>query len=459
MTAVETRVFDYVRANLTPPPPVVDIHDYLPHHRPPQEFIDGTKSLWILEGGRGGGKTYSAAVYYNNKMRAVPGTKGRIIAPTIGEALQSCVTGTSGLLTLYPELKLTTVASTTVLRWPNGSEAAILGGTTDRDINKMRAVSNRTLDWFEEFTSLKKMERVYRQAATGRRIGQPQALITTTPTAHPFWAKIREFPNVVRTFGTMFDNPHLSEQYKQEILDLYAGTSLEGQEIYGQILTDVDGALWNTENLHEYRIGWGQLPELVLRYIGIDPAVESGTTGIVAAGSYIQDDVWNICALGDYSLTDADPLDWAMAALLAAVEWDVNEIVAERNQGGKMVESTLKIAKQTMYEAIKSEAENLPVGDPNRERLMDRARFVRGVKIHLVRATDGKHTRAQPIALLHEQGRGHIVGKLNLLENELTTWVEGDDSPDRLDAYVWAATRLVARFRRGRSGMSQPVNR
>lgn len=402
------------------------------------------------------GKTYSAAIYYDATMRAVPGTKGRILAPTKGEALQSCVTGTSGLKTLFPDLKLTTEAgtSTTLLRWPNGSEAAILGVWTRGEIAKMRAISNRTLDWFEEFTHMRFMEETFREAATGRRIGRPRALITTTPTAHPYWAKVLAMRNVVMTEGTMFDNPHLSEEYKRDIMDLYEGTHLEGQEIWGKILTDVDGALFTSVNLNEHRVGLGEFSkiETVVRSVGVDPATGTGTTGIVAAASYLTGDVWNIAALEDRSLTDAEPLDWARTAIELALEWDCHAVVTERTGAGKMVESTMKIARQNMVDEANTAADAAEpeVAAGHRER----ARQIAGLRIVFVHARDGKRTRAEPVALLHEQGRGHILGHQDLLENQLTTWVPGTDSPDRLDAYVWAATDLIGRFRTGRSGVS-----
>ncbi len=434
-------IFRYMHSHFAEQHRPVDTHKYLPHHQPPAEYVAGDCDIWALTGGRGSGKTYSAAIEYDSVMRAIPGTKGRIIAPTVGEAIQSCVTGTSGLLTLYPDVKLTTVASTKIVRWPNGSEAAILGVWTKRDIAKMRAVSNRTIDWFEEFTHLRMMQETFEEAALGRRIGQPRALITTTPTAHPYWAKVVDLPNVAKTHGTMFDNPHLSEEYKSRILDLFKDTSLEGQEIWGLILTDVDGALWTSENLNAHRFGFGQFAKLstVLRTVGVDPAVESGTTGIVAAGSFRVGDVWHIACLEDVSVTDAEPHEWARGALTLAVDWDCQTISAERNQGGRMVKSTIEVARQQLM----SEAET----PEQRSQLAQ-------IRVELVHARDGKHTRAQPVALLHEQGRGHMVGRHELLENQLSTWVPGDESPDRLDAYVWAATGLINRFRTGRSGVA-----
>jgi len=377
------------------------------------------------------GKTFSAAIYYNQVMRGRPGTKGRIICSTVGEAVQSCVLGESGLITLYPDIKMTGVKGVTTLRWPNGSEAAVLGCWTKRDIPKLRGISNRTIDWFEEFTHMPLMREVFEQAALGRRIGNVQALITTTPTAHEYWAAVLKMRAVIHTHGTMFDNPHLSDEYRAFILDMFEGTSLAGQEIYGEILTDVDGALWKSTNLNLHRLMLGRMPDFDLIFVGVDPAVGSGTTGIVAAGSF-QDDqgVWHICALEDRSITDAEPDEWAKAAIDLAIEWDAPAIIAEQNQGQRLVRSNIKHAIDHHYPEM------------------------RGLKVDLVHARDGKHVRASPVAMLHEQGRGHVLGRLPLLENELTTWVEGvGASPDRLDAYVWAATKLMERFRRGRSSL------
>lgn len=445
-----TELFGYVAAKLGATLDETDaaeipLYDYIDKHRPPAELLSGEKSVWALTGGRGSAKTFCASIYYNSVMRSEPGIKGRLIGPTVEEVIESCVTGTSGLLTLFPDLKLRSRGSSRFVVWPNGSEAVIVGVWTKRHVPKLRALGNRTIDWFEEFTHIPLMQEAFEQAALGRRIGQqPQAIITTTPTAHPYWAQVLAMPNVVATHATMFDNPHLSDAFKREILEMFAGTSLEGQEIYGEILTDIDGACWNSEILNKHRLHFAQLPDCELIGVGVDPATESGTTGIVVSGSYRDSlDIWNVVALEDRS-SSADPDEWGREVIRAADDWSAHFVVAERNQGGKMVAQVIRHALDSYI------ANHAEMG-------IDKS-YLKGLKVKLVHARDGKHTRAQPISMLFEQGRGQIFGRAPLLENQLTTWVPGDASPDRLDAMVWVMHELVARFRRNRGRTAVPTS-
>lgn len=439
-------VWEYVAAQLVEEA-ISDIssavtYDYIEKHRPPATFLDPSSKVntWALTGGRGGAKTFCAALYFDEKMRSRPGVKGRIIAPTVGEAIESCVTGNSGVCTLFPDVTMRQgQGSTKIVRWPNGSEAAILGAWSKAEVRKLRAISNREIDWFEEFTHIPLMEQAWEQAAYGRRIGSnPQAIISTTPTAHPFWAKVLDFPSTVHTHATMFDNPYLNDQFKEIILEQFGGTALAGQEIWGEILTDVKGALWNSENLNQHRIALGDSPVRTLTCVGVDPAVGSGTTGIVVAGSFKVADRWHLAAFDDYSLTDSSPEEWGRNVVRAFVDYDADYVIAEGNQGLRMVASTIKNA-----------ADNWETEDGS----------ILTVPVKMVNARDNKQTRAQPVSMLFEQGRGHIVGRLPLMENQLTTWVPdgGMDSPDRLDALVWACTWLQERFRRGRGQVSAPA--
>jgi predicted phage terminase large subunit-like protein len=148
-----------------------------------------------------------------------------------------------------------------------------------------------------------------------------------------------------------------------------------------------------------------------ISWLAVDPAATnkktSDETGIVIAGT---DANGNGYVLQDVSLK-ASPAGWAQAAIQAYHRWQANVIVVETNNGGDMVEHTIH------------SVENVPVKQ--------------------VRASRGKHTRAEPIAALYENGRIFHAGTFHDLEDQLTTWTPGDDSPDRLDALVWAMTELM----------------
>jgi hypothetical protein len=176
--------------------------------------------------------------------------------------------------------------------------------------------------------------------------------------------------------------------------------------------TEVKGALWTRETLHKNRVG--QAPELTRIVVAIDPAAtslqSSDETGIVVCG---------IDAAGHgYVLADISghytPSQWAHKAVTAYYQFNADRIIAESNNGGEMVEHTIR------------------THDPS-------------VPIKCVHASRGKYARAEPVAALDEQGKIHHVGTFSALEDQLCSWVAGGAyrSPDRLDARVWAFTELM----------------
>lgn len=406
---------------------------FLPKHQPPEGYPSAEVNTWIAGGGRGSGKTMSGAMYAHRLCSTRPGIYGRIIAPSAGEAVQSCLTGPSGVCTLYPEVKLVSSKVGPTAVWPNGSKLVVIGAWTRRDIKKLRAFGNSEFDWFEEFTHLPNPEETWTQASLGRRIGDPHAFISTTPTPHPFYKRVLSFKSTVLTEGTMYDNPYLSDEFRERVEEEFGGTSVAAQEIEGKVLSDDPNALWNTPNLDEHRLPishkWADKGNRVLTYIGVDVDAGVGTTGIVTC-ALVRDDPTDdnprgdahLVALDDTSKPNRSPKEWANAVITAWEVWDADLIVVEKNQGGAMIRSVIEtVAKE------------------------------RKVKVRIVErtASKSKEARAQPIALLSEQGSMHILGKLHELENELTNWVPGNDSPDRLDAMVWAMTELKKKMGRG----------
>lgn len=179
---------------------------------------------------------------------------------------------------------------------------------------------------------------------------------------------------------------------------------------------DRPGALWTRETLHRNRRARDELPEMIRIVVAVDPAatsrIDSDETGIVVAGlgadnhAYVLDDV-----SGKYT-----PAEWAARAVAAYHEWQADRIVAESNQGGEMVEHTLRTVDK-----------NVPV--------------------KLVHASRGKQARAEPVAALDSQGKVHHVGILPPLEDQMCRFTgdrpASEGSPDRVDARVWAITELM----------------
>lgn len=397
----------------------------LPHQVPP----DAPWDLWVLVAGRGAGKTEAAARYFAKWMREHPGHRGRIIGPTQGDVIESCVGGPSGLKSVDPEVRfLASAPGGAKVYWPNGSEALLLGTDKPSSAERFRAGGNRHIDWWEEMAACRYLtardedKSCWAQAELGLRLGhRPHAIASTTPRNRKFFRELLAEDGTVVTRARLTDNPHVNRAWRERMLRRYAGTRLGRQEIGGELLEDVDGALWRLAWIDGHRLTLHQVPDLVRVVVGVDPAVtaseNSAETGIIVAGV----DVWgHVYVLADESLRDT-PHGWASAAIRAYRAWSADRIVGEVNNGGDMVESTLRQVDET-------------------------------VSYKSVRASRGKQTRAEPVSALYQSDPDdpmstcwvhHVGDGFTDLEDQLTSWVPGEgESPDRLDALVWAITEL-----------------
>jgi predicted phage terminase large subunit-like protein len=255
----------------------------------------------------------------------------------------------------------------------------------------------------------------------GLRLGpDPRVVVTTTPKPIKIIRELIADPTTVITRGSTYDNrANLAPAFLQQIVRKYEGTRLGRQELNAEILDDVPGALWSRALIEETR--WPvhrNIPDLVRIVVAIDPAMSSGEdadeTGIIVAGKDVDGHGYVLADLsGRYP-----PTEWAKAAIAAYKEHRADRIVAEVNNGGEMVEATLRVL------------------DPN-------------VSYTAVRASRGKVTRAEPIAALYEQDRIHHLGAFAQLEDQMCGFSSDFDrqtagySPDRVDALVWAFTELL----------------
>jgi phage terminase large subunit-like protein len=248
-------------------------------------------------------------------------------------------------------------------------------------------------------------------AMFGLRIGEhPRWLFTSTPKPIKLLRDLiaREGKDVVITRGSTFENAaNLAPAFLEAISARYAGTRLGRQELEAEVLSDTPGALWQLDWLDRDRVECA--PELKRIVVAIDPAVStnegSDETGIVVAGiggdhhGYVLEDL-----SGRYQ-----PHEWAAVAVAAYRRHKADRIIAEKNQGGDMVQSTIRMV------------------DPN-------------VSYRAVHASRGKVTRAEPVSALYEQRKVHHVGAFTKLEDQLCSFTSDFDrnragySPDRLDA-------------------------
>jgi predicted phage terminase large subunit-like protein len=392
----------------------------LSHQIPP---ADDDWQVWMMEGGRGSGKTDGAAAYLNAHVMGppcVPGYPGghnpAIIAPTLGDAVTACVNGPSGLRAHNRRVRLVQGMGGAVARWPNGAEAKIFGAFTPEDVERLRAGGNRCCVWAEELAAWVRLADAWDQMKFGLRLGpRPHVVVSTTPKPRKKYMEIRSDPRTRRTGASTTANPYLNEGVRHDLTERYAGTRLGSQELDAVLLDDVPGALWTYAMLEDRRAA----PDLTRVVVAIDPAVTSGEdsdeTGIVVCGRGVDGRGY---VLADRSCR-LSPDGWARRAIQAYDDHAADLVVAEINNGGDLVEHTIKTIRRTV---------------PYK-------------KIH---ASRGKQTRAQPVAALYEQGRVSHTDVFPELEEQMTTWTpESGTSPDRLDALVWAFTELLIQQPRG----------
>lgn len=409
-------------------------------------------SVWMLMGGRGIGKSDAGAEAMTDHVKGPACMGGRmphrmlIIAPTLGDAVEACWKEPAGISVHDPTARLVTTKGGTIVRWPNGSEAKVLGTEGPRDVERLRAAGNRCFVWAEELAAWAYLEDAWDQMQFGLRIGpNPRVIATTTPKPR------KAFKRILNSRGTVVaktadgktpttaDNPHLSQQRRDELQAQFGGRRIGRQELGGELLEDVVGAYWQTEQIDDLRVAREDRPPLDRIVVAVDPAAtadaDSDETGIGAAGAAKVDvgTRWLCCDHPGHAaahpfdvaggkthshyfvLDDAtdrfSPSGWATAAIACYRKWDADRIVAEVNNGGDMVVSTV--------------------------RSVDRQ-----VPVKKITASRGKAVRAEPISGLYEQCLVHHVGSFPELEEQQTSFPISHDHDDRVDWVVYAITEL-----------------
>jgi phage terminase large subunit-like protein len=317
-------------------------------------------------------------------------------------------------------------AGGTVIHWPNGSEAKIFGAHSEEDTDRLRSGGNSCFAWLEEFAAWRYLDQAYAQLRFGLRTGpHPRWVGSTTPRARPLIKKMAagKVRNTEITHATVRDNPHISPEFLESLLDAYGGTSLAAQELEGRIVDEDENALWTRDQIERSRMNLSDIPDLTKITVGVDPSGGAGEQGIVVAGRAL----WlppetNLAKPMQHGFVLDDrtchlkPEGWGKRVVHAAVDWEADDIVVEQNYGRDMAIAT-----------IRSAAELLGVNIP----------------IRVTNATRGKKVRAEPVSALTAQGRWHHAGVFEDLEDQLCTWHDDLDwSPDRLDAMVWDAWHL-----------------
>lgn len=379
--------------------------------RPDQIEPPGDWQIWLALAGRGWGKTETGAQWVRERVDA--GARSIALVAETQKDLEEVMV--ARLVSIYPPDQAPKVRYKPVrLVWPNGAVALGYNGT---EPNQLRGPEFDTA-WVDELAKYRHARPTWDMLQFGLRgtALDPRQIVTTTPQPVELIKAIvagQEGKVHVTRGRTMDNRSNLAASYLDRIQKKYAGTRLGRQELDAEILGDLPGALWSLSNLDAYRLP--DRPEMTRIVVSVDPAVTATETsdehGIIVAG--VTADQRGI-VLEDASLSGS-PADWAKRAVSLYRSHQADGIVVEVNQGGDMVAHTLRTV------------------DPN-------------VPIIEVRASRGKHVRAEPIAALYEQGRIAHVGAFPELESQMTQMTtegfQGDGSPDRVDALVWAFTEL-----------------
>lgn len=396
--------------------------------RPEQLPPGGEWDFWLIKTGRGWGKTRTGAEWICKQAAEYPLLS--LVGETAADVRDVMVTGESGILACSPPwFKPQYFPSKSLLKWPSGSIANLFSGD---DPDQLRGPQSYKA-WVDELAKMRYHEEMWSNLLAGNRLGpHPQVVLTTTPRPLKLLRQLVREEMCHVTSGSSYENlANVSAVWRRTFLARFKGTRLERQEIAGEILDDIEGALWTGTQLETLRIHPLEnetIPDLIARLglvrivVAVDPQAtkaptddEGRETGIVVGGidSFDKAEA-HFHALEDVS-GNYSPAEWGARAVNAYVRWNADRIVAEVNQGGDMVEATVRSV------------------DPN-------------VSYMGVHAARGKVTRAEPVAAFYEQGRGHHVGQFAKLEDEMTTYtglLPGEDSPNRMDALVWAGTELL----------------
>jgi phage terminase large subunit-like protein len=366
--------------------------------------------VWLLNGGRGSGKTRTGSEVVNRAVNLTP--RIALVAPTGGSLRQTLVEGISGILATAPPGQMPKwEPSKKQLTFPNG---CIAQGFSGEEPDRLRGPEHG-LAWLDEPAHYDDIDAVWANLLLGLRVGNdPKVICTTTPLPNRWMKEISKDPLTILTRVSTYANlANLPPVIRARILERYEGTRMGRQELHGEILEDVEGALWQWDMLR-----WlDEAPELERVVVGVDPAgtanPRSDETGIVVVGVagdnlYVLDDF-----TGKYS-----PDAWAKKVALAVDMYQADAVVVEKTYGQDI---TLHVFESTKYTDARI------IGADSRR---------------------GKVIRAEPIVALYERKRVFHVGQrgdLMDLEEEMTSWVPGpgSPSPNRVDALVHAATDLA----------------
>jgi len=361
--------------------------------------------------------------WIRQKAHDYPGCRIALVGETAADVRDVMILGDSGIIACDPTLTVDNWSPTNRrLSWPNGSTAWAYNAT---EPDQLRGPQHH-FAWLDELAKFRYMQETWDQCQFGLRLGtHPKAIVTTTPRPMPLIKKLVKDADTYVTRGSTSDNfGNLAKPFLKQIEERYGGTRLGRQELEGEILDDIPGALWSRESIDNNRLKEAPA-DLESVIVAVDPAASSeegsDENGIVVIGLARDEDGYaRGYVLEDGSLK-GNPETWARKAVNLYRKWSADKIIAEKNNGGEMVSSVIKAVD-------------------------------RSVPIKLVHASRGKMVRAEPISALYEQNRVHHCGRFDKLEDQMCTFSIDNlrsssfGSPDRVDALVWGLTEIFEKI-------------
>lgn len=388
--------------------------------RPAQLPPDGEWGVWLIMAGRGFGKTRSGAEWIRKRVQDGIARHVVIAGPTAGDVRDIMVEGESGLQAVCDRagLGMHYEPSKRRITWATGATATLVSAD---EPNRFRGLNSDTF-WADEIAAWRYATEAWDQMIFGHRIGHdPRGVATTTPRPVPLirsiLADVADGSSVITTGNTFENVDNLAPKFIATMRRKYEGTTLGRQELYAELIEEIEGALWQMAMIEQARIQMAQLPDLKRIVVAVDPATtdkpKSDQTGIAVVGIDDREDIYILAAIG----MQASPEAWSKRVMRLYDVYEADAIIAESNQGGQMVRSVIRQAARG-------------------RRPMPR--------IRLIHAKRGKSLRAEPVAQLYEQYRVHHVGALPELEDQMVAFpVEPSVGDDLVDAVVHGVVDIL----------------
>lgn len=440
--------------------------------RPSQREPKGDWFLWFLRGGRGSSKTRIGAEGMKRRALELPECRVALVAETFADGRDTMVEGDSGLLSILPWRALrggdrddAWNRSLGELFLANGSRFKIYSSERPQQLRGPQhhaAWGDEPAKWHDAHLG-EAEDTTWSNLLLGLRLGQtPQVILTGTPKPvkllvgtpeRPGLLKDQSPKTIVTVMSTYENLDNLSPVFRETVVSRYEGTPLGRQELHAELIEVVEGAIFSYDDIAAHRalLSTETLFDpftLRRRVVAVDPAntaeKRSDECGIVVVGeggpSGPEREAWVLQdASGRMSVET-----WAARAVDLALTWKASRVVAEVNNGGDLVTNSIKAECEKRGGVARRVRRKKPDGtESGWDWLIDMGEWA--FTVAGVWAKDSKSLRAEPHAIRYSQGRVHHVGIYVELEGEMTTWIPGEESPNRLDALVWGLTDIFGR--------------